>query len=161
MTSQPNLCRIAKRSACLALLLALCGLAGAAAALDPTQPTTAISVEHARIRLLPGDLPLAGYFDLHNTGDKPLVLTGVTSPAFAKVMLHHSMVEGATTHMQAVPSVTVAPAATFHFAPGGYHLMLMHRKHRLRVGDQVPVTLHFGGQRMLDVTFPVAGAGTT
>jgi len=46
-----------------------------------------LKVSEAKLRLLPGNLPAAGYFTLTNTGNQPVVLTGAQSPAFAQVMM--------------------------------------------------------------------------
>ncbi len=45
------------------------------------------------------------------------------------------------THMAHVDGVDLAPGQSVAFAPGGYHLMLMHRTQALHVGEEVPVTL--------------------
>lgn len=115
-------------------------------------------VEHARIRWLPGDLPLAGYFDLTNTGRQPLTFTGASSEAFGSVMMHRTVHKGGETEMTAVQDLTVRPGQTLHFSPDGYHLMLMARSRPLATGDAVPIHLMFGGGRSMDVMFTVGGA---
>jgi len=145
----------------LAALALWSGVAFAAAVPAGTGAQAAhVAVHHARLRWLPGDLPLAGYFELSNTGQRPRRLVGASSPAFARVMLHRSTHAGGTEHMVHVSSVDIAPGKTLRFAPGGYHLMLMKRRHGLKVGDRVPVTLHFANGRGLTVHFAVRGAGT-
>lgn len=133
-----------------ALCLAFSSLAQAA---DSTA-----RVEHARIRWLPGDLPLAGYFDLTNTGAQPLTLTGATSKAFGGVMMHHTVHRGGETAMMPVHDMTARPGQTLHFTPDGYHLMLMDRTRPLVKGDEVPIQLMFSGGRSMDVMFAVKGA---
>ena len=119
-----------------------------------------VAVRHARLRWLPGDLPLAGYFELTNTGQRSLRLVGAASPAFTRVTLHRSAQADGTQHMEHVSGVDVAPGKTLRFAPGGYHLMLMKRRRRLAVGDRVPVRLRFADGREANVDFTVRGAGT-
>jgi periplasmic copper chaperone A len=119
-----------------------------------------VSVMNARIRLLPGDLPLAGYFDLVNRGNQPLTLTGASSPAFGMVHLHRSMEENGRSTMTAVEGIEIKPGATLHVAPGGYHLMLMQRVRPLRVGDNVSITLKFSAGESLPVVFVVKSAET-
>ena len=58
-------------------------------ACDAATPPAA-TVEQGWFRSLPGALPAAGYFVLHNAGDKPLALSGADSPACASIMLHKS-----------------------------------------------------------------------
>ena len=134
-----------------AMVLALCSgtaLAG----------TSMVDVSNARFRLLPGDLPLAGYFDMHNPGNGTVSLTGASSPAFGGVMIHMSMDESGQARMMMVDKIDLAPGKTIHFAPGGYHLMLMHRKQELKVGDMVPIELDFSNGHSVQVKFRVGGA---
>ena len=129
------------------------GCAGLAQAAGP-----AASVEHARIRWLPGDLPLAGYFDLSNTGRHPFTLTGASSPAFGGVMMHRTTHRGGQAEMAPAGKLEVRPGQSLHFAPDGYHLMLMDRTRPLAVGDHVPIRLLFSGGGAMDVMFTVRGA---
>lgn len=115
-------------------------------------------VEHARIRWLPGDLPLAGYFDLTNTGSQPLTFTGASSETFGGVMMHRTIHTEGVTRMVPVHDLTVRPGQTLHFSPDGYHLMLMNRTRTLAMGDEVPIRLMFSGGRSMDVMFAVKGA---
>jgi copper(I)-binding protein len=136
------------------LTAALCmACAGLAQAAEP-----AARVEHARIRWLPGDLPLAGYFDLTNTGRHPLTLTGASSGAFGDVMMHLTTHSGGQAGMAPAGNLEVRPGQTLHFAPDGYHLMLMDRTRPLAVGDSVPIRLMFSGGGSMDVMFTVRGA---
>ncbi|MHB8535850.1 MAG: copper chaperone PCu(A)C [Sulfuricaulis sp.] len=119
-----------------------------------------VTVTNARIRLLPGDLPLAGYFDLVNRGRRPVALTAASSPAFEMVHLHRSIERDGTATMVTADDIKVKPGATLHFAPGGYHLMLMQRVKPLQVGDKVPMTLQFADRQTLRVIFEVKSAET-
>jgi copper(I)-binding protein len=122
------------------------------------QPSAAI--DNARIRLLPGTLPLAGYFTLHNTGKQNLRLVGASSPDFMRVMMHHSIEQNGMHKMIMVKHLDIAPGKSLRFAPGGYHLMMMHRKRQLKVGDHVPVVLQFADQSTMTVDFTVHSAET-
>jgi periplasmic copper chaperone A len=138
-------------------------VAGALAALlacSAVFAAPAVTVTNARIRLLPGDLPLAGYFDLVNRGKRPLTLTAASSPAFKMVHLHRSIEEDGKAMMVPAGNLEIKPGETLRFAPGGYHLMLMQRKKPMQVGDKVQVTLWFINHESLRVTFDVKGAGT-
>lgn len=112
-----------------------------------------IEVENPRLRLLPGDLPAAGYFGLSNASDASMVLVGAQSPAFARVMMHRSVEAEGQAQMQHVPRLVIEPGERIEFAPGGYHLMLMERSRPLAVGDEVTVTLEFEEGRRLPVAF--------
>ena len=117
-----------------------------------------VSVSDARVRWLPGDLPMAGYFVITSHASGSLRLTGASSPAFGHVMLHRSVDEAGVARMAHVDGVDLAPGQPVAFAPGGYHLMLMHRTQALQAGETVPVILHFSDGETLAVSFRVAGA---
>jgi len=119
-----------------------------------------VSAKNARIRLLPGDLPLAGYFDLVNQGKTPFTLLGASSPAFKTIHMHLSTEQNGKSTMLAIEGIEMNPGETLRFTPGGYHLMLMQRVKPLQVDDQVPITLKFSGNQTLDVMFKVQGAGS-
>ena len=139
------------RSWLAGLVLAL----GAIAALAGGSP---VEVSNARIRMLPADLPMAGYFDLHNAGKQSVSLTGASSPAFGMTMMHKSMHKNGEASMMMVDKVDVGPGKTVHFAPGGYHLMLMHRKKELKIGDKVLINLEFNNGQKDKIEFKVGGA---
>ena len=116
-----------------------------------------VSVSDARIRWLPGDLPMAGYFVITSQASGPLRLVGAASPAFGGVMVHRSLEKDGMARMEHVDGVDLAPGQPVAFAPGGYHLMLMNRTRDLHTGEEVPVTLQFGDGQTLVVSFRVTG----
>lgn len=131
-----------------ATAMSMAGLPAHAAADKPP-----VTVSHAWIRVLPGTLPAGGYAVIHNTGDTPYILTGASSPDYQHVMLHRSITQGGMSHMHKVKQLKLPAHATVRLAPGGYHLMLMQATHPVKVGDQVPVTLHFADGSRLEVDF--------
>ena len=116
-------------------------------------------VDDAWLRLLPGNVPAAGYFFLRNDGAKAVELTGASSPAFGDVMLHQSVQRSGVASMQDVHAVQVPAGGAVNFAPGGYHLMLMEPVHALKPGQKVPVTLKFADGEAVTVQFDVRGPG--
>lgn len=112
-----------------------------------------LEVSEAKLRLLPGDLPTAGYFNLTNKGSLPVTLAGAQSPDFAQVMMHRSSLENGMASMRHVEQIEVPVGNTPTFASGGYHLMLLQRQRELSLGDQVEVTLLFADGQRLPVTF--------
>ncbi|MDN6298376.1 MAG: copper chaperone PCu(A)C [Halomonas sp.] len=134
-------------------LAALLLSTGSAAAAD-------LNVSDARLRLLPGDLPGAGYFTLHNTSDSAVTLTGASSKAFDKVMMHVSTEEGGMAQMHAVDKVDIASGESVSFAPKRHHLMFMQRTQALKVGDSIDVTFTFKAHTPLPVTFDVVSPTT-
>jgi copper(I)-binding protein len=119
---------------------------------------SSISLSDGWIRLLPGGLPAAGYFTLHNNGKTKLALTGADTPACGMLMLHKSEDKGGMSSMQDVEQVDVPGGGNLSFSPGGYHLMCMDPKPALKLGASVPVTLTFKGAPPLTARFNVRGA---
>lgn len=117
-----------------------------------------ISVTHAWIRLLPGDLPLAGYFDLQNTSGHMLKLVGADSTQFGRIEMHRSMEMQGMDHMMPVEDVEVAAGARVQFAPGGYHLMLLDPRHPLMIGERVTIVLRFAHGQSQAASFEVRPA---
>ncbi len=117
-----------------------------------------VSVTHAWIRLLPGNLPLAGYFDLRNMGGHALLLVGAESTQFGRIELHRSMEMRGMDHMMSIKDVEVAAGGRVRFAPGGYHLMLFNPQHPLKVGERVTIVLRFARGQSQAVGFVVRPA---
>jgi copper(I)-binding protein len=120
-----------------------------------------LSVTGAWIRLLPGDLPAGGYFVLRNETDGPVELIGARAPDFARIELHQSVERNGLQTMVRIDRVPVPPRSTVEFRPGGYHLMLMGRRHPLAVGDTVHVTLTLADGAEIGVDFAVRGPAAT
>lgn len=117
-----------------------------------------VTVKHAWIRLLPGDLPAGGYATLGNPSDMAVSLVGASSPAYAHIMLHKSTVKNGVSHMAMIDKLIVPAHGQVAFAPGGYHLMLTHAVHPLKPGDVVKVTLRFANGSTLSANFLVRPA---
>lgn len=119
------------------------------------------SVSAAWIRLLPGDLPAAGYFVLKNDSDRAATLVGASTPAFASAQLHETVDKNGLDRMVHVESVPVAAHAALQFRPGGYHIMLMHARRSLKVGDTVRITLRLADGTEIPADFIVRGPAAT
>lgn len=113
-----------------------------------------VAVTDGWFRALPASVPSGGYFTLRNTGNKPVTLSDVETPACGTVMIHKSSNGG----MEHVMSLDVAAGETVNFAPGGYHLMCMAAKPMLKPGASVPVTLAFSDGQHATVDFQVRNA---
>lgn len=117
-----------------------------------------LTVTQAWLRLLPGDLPLAGYAHVVNTANRDLTLVAASSPEFAAVQFHQSMNHDGMEEMRHLQQIRIAAGKSLDFAPGGYHLMLMGRKHALQPGQHVALTLHFSDGSKQTIQFVVKGA---
>jgi periplasmic copper chaperone A len=102
----------------------------------------------------PGTAVLAGFGELRNGGRERLTITGVHSPQFKHVMLHETVFTHGEARMEARHRLRIAARATRNLAPNGLHLMLMHPRAALQVGQ--PVTIEFAcGDTRTQFTFPV------
>jgi periplasmic copper chaperone A len=117
-----------------------------------------LSITGGWLRLLPGDLPLAGYGHVKNTGKSTLTLVAVTSPDFSDVQLHRSVIRDGMDSMLHVDSISISAGESLELAPGGYHLMLFDRRHRLHRGQLVPLTFKFSNGTNYTAEFAVKGA---
>jgi copper(I)-binding protein len=118
-----------------------------------------VTVEKPWMRFIIKARPAGGFFTLHNGTPKKIELTGASSTACGKVMLHQTKTVNGIEKMLPVKSVAVPAHGTIKFQPGSYHLMCMKPKDAMVVGHEVPVTLTFAGGSAVTVPFPVKGVG--
>lgn len=118
------------------VLLALALLSGAGAAYAEGR----LGVFDAWIRSAPpGATMLAGYATLKNTGDTPVTVLTAQSDTFRMTSLHETIVANDVAKMREVHRLVVPPGGEVRMEPGGRHLMLMHPRHDIAVGDKVEV----------------------
>lgn len=117
-----------------------------------------LSVHDAWIRIISSHVPAAGYFVVDNNRNEAIKLVTVETPAYTKAMLHRSVEKNGQSSMMHVDSVKIPAGGHIDFAPGGYHVMLMHAKQTLKPGDTVPVTLVFSDGQKLTTQFQVRSA---
>ncbi len=133
-------------------LLALCGNAHAEGKLGVTD---------AWIRPAPpGATMLAGYATLSNTGDAPLTVLAVQSPGFRMASLHETVVDGDVSRMRELHRLVIEPGSTVALRPGGKHLMLMHPRKQIRVGEKVELTFLLTNGKRVETYFDVVEAGS-
>ena len=142
-----------KLASAIVALVAL--LAGALWWVGQVAPKSPIEIENARVRLVPGGGPMAGYMEIRNHSDNVIRLVGAGSPAFGNVMIHRTIVRDGRARMEhQTDGVQIVPGDSAVFKPRDLHLMLMQPKGTLEVGDQVEVVLRFEGIAPAD--WPVA-----
>ena len=118
-----------------------------------------ITASHAWIRLLPGDLPAAGYVTLQNSDTKAATIAAVHTSAYTSAMLHQSTLDAdGMGHMAMVDHLAIPAQGAVSLSPDGYHLMLEHASHPLKPGDSVNITLSFADGSQLPVPFLVRPA---
>jgi copper(I)-binding protein len=136
-------------------IVGACLLAASVAAMSATP---SVHVEHAWIRWLPANLPVAGYATNVNDSDGVQRLVAVSSPAYGSVMLHRSRLAQGDSTMEMVDHLDIPAHGSVKLAPGGYHLMLSHATHPVKPGDKVPMRLRFADGSVLQADFSVLPA---
>lgn len=96
-------------------------------------------------RSVPGMPMSAGYFKLTNNSGQAISISHVTSPQFASVQMHETIIKDEVARMAPLEMLILQPGETVSFEPGGKHLMLM------RPADDIDsVTLKFfAGESLL------------
>jgi periplasmic copper chaperone A len=106
----------------------------------------------------PGATMLAGYATLSNTGDAPLTVLAVQSQGFRMASLHETIVDGDVSRMRELHRLVIEPGATVALRPGGKHLMLMHPRHQVAVGEKVELTFLLSDGTRVETYFDVIAA---
>ena len=102
-----------------------------------------VKVENAWMRIANKGMNTALYLDVTNLSSKDDELTDVSSNISNTVQIHETYKQGDNMGMRRVPSVIIKGNGTFHFAPGGYHVMVIKLKEDLKQGDKKQFTLTF------------------
>lgn len=125
----------------LALGAAALGLAACSGGAKNAPPK--ITLENAWVRPPAGGRDIgAAYLTIRNNGG-PDRLVGASSPLAKKMQMHISKMDGDMMTMREEKSVDLPAHFTLIYLPGGRHLMMFGVKAGLKVGDKVPLTLHF------------------
>lgn len=101
----------------------------------------------------------AGYFVVHNRKNRADILRGASSPAAQSVQFHTSSLVGGVARMRQVERFNIPAGGKLKLAPGGNHLMLIGVKRQFKVGETVPVTLHFSSGASVKVKLEIRAAG--
>lgn len=101
----------------------------------------------------------AAYLKLHNKGNRTLTVKAFSSPAFARIEMHQTILSGGMMHMQPVKHLALKPGESIEFKPGGYHLMLFDPQRRLAIGDQIKLQLQLADNTTTTFTAVVRQRG--
>lgn len=115
--------------------------------------TADVKVEQAYIPKLPPTANnVAAYFKVTNEGNKPRVLLGVESIAFAMAHYHHTKVKEGVASMESMHKLIIPAGESIIFEPGGMHVMLMKPKDALATKMEIPLVLLFEDGERLSVS---------
>ena len=108
--------------ACL-ILLGGCDDSGGDTGQDIGRP---MELTNGYVRLPPPGMNMTAAFGtLSNLSSSAMTIVAVSSPQFADVSLHRTVLENGLAKMREAPSHTIEPGQQLIMKPGGYHLMLM------------------------------------
>ncbi|MDH3275808.1 MAG: copper chaperone PCu(A)C [Gammaproteobacteria bacterium] len=99
-------------------------------------------------RSVPGMPMSAGYFKLTNNSGQAINISHVTSPQFASVQMHETIITDEVARMVSLEMLILQPGETVRFEPGGKHLMLMQPANDI---DSVTLDFFAGESLLLSV----------
>lgn len=103
----------------------------------------------------PGVMAHAAFLTLENTGMDPVSVVGVSSEGYRMAHIHRAEEVGGVATMTSIDVLEIAPGQTVTFAHGGLHVMLMHPKAPVGMGDSVPITFNLSDGTTLSFEAPV------
>ena len=103
----------------------------------------------------PGARVMAGYMELHNSGDASITVTSISSPDFAATEIHRTVVESGVARMLSVEQLEIPASSHIKIEPGGLHIMLFEPQRPLTAGATVKLILHLEDGSELTAAAPV------
>ena len=137
----------------LAVALIVCTLANACSPGDGPPLSISNVVVPAP---LPGTTMTAGYLTFENNSNMPIAIERVTSPQFAQVEMHQTILEDDVARMVGLAPLVVLQHSNIRFEPGGKHLMLSGWSQEIVAGLQIAIEFHYDGGGLLIVTTTVS-----
>lgn len=105
---------------------------------------------------LPGMNMTAGYLTLANDSDQPIAIDKVTSPQFARVEMHETVIQDDVARMVALAPLIIEQHSSVQFEPGGKHLMMSVSSQEIVAGMPVTVEFHYDTNGLLIVATTVS-----
>jgi copper(I)-binding protein len=131
----------------------LCVLAAACSA--PEGPPLTIS-KVVVLEALPGTKMSVAYLTLDNNSDQPIVIDSVTSPQFASVDMHETVIENDVARMASLTSLVIESLSSVRFETGGKHLMMSGPLNQVEAGLPVTIEIHYDSSGLLIVATTVS-----
>ncbi len=101
---------------------------------------------------LPGTNVTAAYLTLDNNSNQPVAIEKVTSPQFARVAMHETVIQDDVARMVSLAPLIVERQSSVQFEPGGKHLMMSDPPQEVTPGLPVIVEFHYDINGLLIVT---------
>ncbi len=105
---------------------------------------------------VPGMSVAAGYLVLENHSDQPITIEKVTSPQFASIEMHETIILDDVARMVSLSSLIVDRQSNIVFEPGGKHLMMFASSSDITPGLPVTIEFHNDSRGLLIVTTTVS-----
>lgn len=99
----------------------------------------------------------AAYLTLTNDSNQPIAIEKVTSPQFAHVSMHETIIQDDVARMVSLAPLIVDRQSSVQFEPGGKHLMMSTPAQEVVAGLPVTVEFHYDTNGLLIVTTTVSG----
>ncbi|MCF6226501.1 MAG: copper chaperone PCu(A)C [Xanthomonadales bacterium] len=118
-------------------------------------PTAAFVVEDAWVRAMPpGQKMTAAYGVFRNSGSVSLRISEFSSPQYASVSLHETIVDSSgMSKMQEIQEMLIPPGEVFELEPGGKHLMLMGKYNNQTEEETDSVSIIFSLEKPHNIEF--------
>jgi copper(I)-binding protein len=111
-----------------------------------------ITIEHARVRLLPPSAPATGAFmKINNTSEKDIKLVRAKADASKITELHNHFNVDGVMKMREVPFIKVPAKGHVMLKPGSFHVMLIDLKKPLQLGQKVNIQLFFDNGQEISI----------
>lgn len=120
------------------------------------QAAESVRIENVWIRAAPPSATsLAGYGVIVNRTGARQTLISVTSPDFRAVEFHTTILNHGYARMEHLKTIDIPNGGEIRFQTGGYHLMLIDPKRRLKEGDEPTLIFHFANQAHISIKAPL------
>jgi copper(I)-binding protein len=114
-----------------------------------------VKIENVWVRPAAKGMNSALYFNLNNVTTKADALYKVNSKVSKLVQLHATVTkDDGTTSMKEIKQIAVPANSIIKFEPGGYHVMLINLKKKLKVNSKIEFIFYFrtGGKVKIKAT---------
>jgi copper(I)-binding protein len=126
-----------------------------------TYKAGSLTIDSPWTRATPGSAKVAGgYVRIVNDGSAPDRLIGGSTSIAGRIEIHEMSLSDGIMRMRPLNAgLEIKPGASVELAPGGYHVMFMDLKQRLKEGESFKATLQFEKAGAVEVTFRVGSVG--
>lgn len=105
---------------------------------------------------LPGTSMAVAYLTVENNSNLPITIDKVTSPQFARIEIHETVIQNNVTRMVSLSPLIVERHSNIVFEAGGKHLMMSNPPQDIVPGMPVTVEFHYDASGLLIVATTVS-----